>query len=39
MRLFRQARPGAWDPVVARVAAALAELANGARRRPRTSAR
>jgi hypothetical protein len=39
MRLFRQARPGAWEGVVGRVAAALAERADGARQRPRTASR
>jgi Glycosyltransferase family 9 (heptosyltransferase) len=31
MRLFRQARGGAWEPVIARVAAALERLSTGAR--------
>jgi ADP-heptose:LPS heptosyltransferase len=30
MRLFRQARDGAWEPVIARVAAALEQLNTGA---------
>jgi hypothetical protein len=39
MRLFRQARPGAWEGVVGRVAGALAERSDGARPRPRTASR
>lgn len=41
MRLFRQERPGEWEPVIARVAEELARTAHAARtaRHPRTHAR
>ncbi|CAA9298074.1 MAG: FOG: TPR repeat [uncultured Gemmatimonadetes bacterium] len=39
MRLFRQDRPGAWSPVLARVAQALAERVQGTRRPARAAAR